>query len=938
MNWLDDFINSRVAKKVVFANYLDHLRMKNEARGDSRYASVEDALQDFAQRTGLTEMQKRGLRRQMFVKMALDLTRIDRDEEKRMVDSGDAPVSILPDVQPGTDKDKLLKRIKQKRKRLETINDPQGNTDVEDRAADESPGSPDEGQLVDPSISMSISGLEPWRVVYAVEEEAEEDPFAGMRGKEEVKGPSKQLLFKRRRKRKGEGATSRKGKILEKRRALEEQLIQHHMEPGGTMENPKWKAGSDFKTRTKLLSDIEDLKAEMAYILRAEKEKKEFETPRGKASSNNEAFLRFLNKALGVKSAKKRREALKKLSPEGLQSAYDEAMEDFRKKKIYYKKSQGRDEEHGDYVKCLIDDWINPGDPSILPLEHLREHAAELIPDVQVAGEEYDDDLIDAYLRKYPGSSFFSREKEIANFTERFVQKSLNKPMTKMPHIATEAEKKQNYTDKVLLDKIIATFRKHGVDPGVHPGQKTRRDLAEEVLDEIKAQINDEYADALIVEHIDEETGDITHSIGQIGRLEEKGINFEDFYDIFRNEVNTTAEAYQGELLRTKAPTRPAKKRWTGTEREEARQKRFKQLHREDLIRELADKLGRRPKKMEIANYIKEQDMVGVKISVTGQRGCWNCGEDHVVYVPNSEIGRNSAICPNCGVYREVLVRSKSPDRGKGYKDHWACPLCGEEHNYVIRDPNERDDPGGSKTYIIYCNESYIDGGEHAVGNSRYVFSLTEEERLVRTEIEDSETEVGAEQFTAPLQVHDRIEHTGMGDGRIVYIEGSHVWANFPADVKTAPLRSLEGEVIRLAQRKDPNMPEWWKVTDVAIDQAAATVAVSLRSPEGDSFTRRYDNLGVLDQAVTIAHEVNLQDLKRLEFGSRRYHRGRIFKKLAKEGCRGYTMFTVDRYTKGSGKYRRKKKKRQGPTGKVELLKNRVLRARTLRRLLGANQ
>ena len=129
-------------------------------------------------------------------------------------------------------------------------------------------------------------------------------------------------------------------------------------------------------------------------------------------------------------------------------------------------------------------------------------------------------------------------------------------------------------------------------------------------------------------------------------------------------------------------------------------------------------------------------------------------------------------------------------------------------------------------------------------------------------------------------------------------------------------------------------MADWWKVTDVAIDNSTQTVAVSLKGPRGESFTRRYDNLNVLDAQVTIAHEVSLQDLQRLEFGSRRKQRIQVLLKIGRAGCKGFEMYTVERFTKGRGKYK-SKTRRKSPRAKIELLRNRVKRARVVRRLLG---
>lgn len=63
--WLDKFLNSdkmvKLAKQIE-ASYIDHVRMIQEGKGLAKWSSVEDALQDFASRHGLTPREVRALR------------------------------------------------------------------------------------------------------------------------------------------------------------------------------------------------------------------------------------------------------------------------------------------------------------------------------------------------------------------------------------------------------------------------------------------------------------------------------------------------------------------------------------------------------------------------------------------------------------------------------------------------------------------------------------------------------------------------------------------------------------------------------------------------------------------------------------------------------------------------------------------------------------
>ena len=109
-DWLDSFDNT---KRVVVANFLDKLSLRLEQNSKKQqHASIEEALEDFAQRTGLNQMQKRALRRQAMLKLAFDFTEVDREHDLQQVEFGDAPASILPGVKPGTENEKKIEKKK----------------------------------------------------------------------------------------------------------------------------------------------------------------------------------------------------------------------------------------------------------------------------------------------------------------------------------------------------------------------------------------------------------------------------------------------------------------------------------------------------------------------------------------------------------------------------------------------------------------------------------------------------------------------------------------------------------------------------------------------------------------------------------------------------------------------------------------------------------
>jgi len=905
-SWLDDFVISGMAKRIVLANYMSHLRLKNEGR--ETYSNVEDALQDFAQRTGLTEMQKRALRRQIFIKMAAALPSLDLKKDKMLFDTGNAPATILPGVKPGSDTAKALEKTRKKPFNKLTDLDQssqQSNRDIEDNAQQKSPGSPDTDSVIDTPSQMASTNYRAGIVIEAVEE----NPWEKLEKKEEP--PRFRFISPKTTRTPGSGAGgSKEAKILEEIRELQTQLVQRFMEPGGTIAKPKWKSLdiSDRKLKIDIVSQINELRGDIADIRFKRQRKEQIESPKNKAAHNNVKFLHFINKGLGAKTDDDRKVGLQRLSPEGLQNLYDRVISVFGKD-IYYRPSQGFDKERGDFVKCMVCDkysktWINQDNPGILPFSHLETHADQLLSgiDLMSAGAgKYREELIDAYLNQFPGAALQSREQELATFVEKLAEKASTQPLIQAPHVATQSEKKLTYTDSVLLDMVLHQFRRFGVDPD----DKTLDDLAKEVLEEIKARLNEEFPDSLAERGPEGEIKFV-----QIGKLDDKNIPFEAFHRAFREEVGLVAEEYRGTFSDFKPSTRRHKRRWTGRERQEARQEWFKQLRKDDVAQQLATELGHWPNEQELTKRLHELDLIQVGISITGARGCWNCGNNELVIVPNKKVNIDSATCPQCGAYREVLVKVSEID--------W-------EQTYVIRDVNEND-PGGPKTYTIWEDPDYIGNGPKAVSNSRFVHILGREEQEIRTRITEPAREQEVPSTPIVLQVGNSIYSEQYGHGRVVYTEGSHTWAAWenPQYQRTAKLQNLKGEVVSL-QSRDPQKSGYYKVADILIDYDNQSVMADLKSVSGVKATRQWDNLGVLQQDVPVATEVDPKDLQRVEYGSRRHDRQRIVCKLAQEKKNRYIVHTINRITK---------KVKPEITSRVDLLKQKIRRTKILKRLL----
>jgi hypothetical protein len=477
-----------------------------------------------------------------------------------------------------------------------------------------------------------------------------------------------------------------------------------------------------------------------------------------------------------------------------------------------------------------------------------------------------------------------------------------------------------------MLNFIEHQFKRFGVDPD-EPGKeaKTLAELAKETLDAIKSRLEEEFPGSLMDVKYDKE-GSKIETMGQIGKVENRKIPFEAFHKAFREEVGEVASEYRGTFSNFRPLTRRQKRRWTRTEREQARQERFKQLRREDIINDLAMELERAPNESEIQERIKELDVVPVNISVTGGRTCWNCGQEATVMVPSHrKIAINSATCPYCGVYREVLVETKVDD-----------PESGWDGIYVIRDPNENS-PGGVEYYVVYEDDNYIGEGPRAVGNSQYVHRLSRAEQEIRTKIVDpnENPEVTKERYEFPLSVRDKVWADQYGNGTVVYIEGSNIWVNFDDNPRTARLEDLEGEVVSIETAKAERSGSY-KVESISIDQDMQTVEVWMRSTDGRLATRHDNNLEVLNQPVAIATEVSLGDLQKVSLGENRLRRQRYLLRLAQGKNK---VVKVERYVKKESRSESEIPEKgqytfKTPSARFDWLQGRIKRGRLLQRLL----
>jgi len=956
-NWLDDFLNSRLMGRVVYGNYLEHLRLKNENdRKLDLYANVEEALKDFAQRTGLTEMQKRALRREVMIRIAVDFTQVNLEHDQQMIDSGDAPAAILPGVEPGSKLEKLI-QLKKKRgpwgKERGLDQDQENDRFIEDNSSTQQQHSGDESQ-VEMNIgdaAQVVGDFQPGLVIEAVDE----DPFATFREEpKEVPISEKPSIYQLKGRDKPVGRPSgpkksyegmKEMRLISEISELKQQLVHHYMEPGGTYKNPKWKIDQEkgktklWRARMHLESQIKVLQRDLDDIRKERADKEERQKPQNRAAANNVKFLTELDTLLRAKKPEARDEAIKKLSDEGMQELFDKAVQKFRKE-MYHRPSQGYDAQKGDYVQCLVcqeegNQWINRANPSILPFWHLQTHENKLLSDVdlwETKSGRYREEIVKGYFRKYPGAALQSREQELAFVTEKNIERARGKSATDVPHVATDVEKQLEYTDQVLLDNIQHQMNRFGVDPG----DIDRDTLAQDILQKIKGRLEKEFPDRFLEEGEDFE----------IGRLESRGVPFMVFQKIFADEVGYVVQHHRGSILRTRAPTRRQKRRWTGPEKRQRVERNLKQVEKQDIIDELTEDLDRPPTKEELRDEMYRRNLVRVNLSVSGGRGCWNCGQKADRWALNETIAFNSVTCPNCGVYREVLIsntgHSKKPEvspgaGAKGELDNqmtrlanigtWECPSCGERKYMVVRDDNKHD-VGGPKTYTVYCDEDYINGGPKAAGNSQYIHVLGRTEREIYKEIDP------ALDISEAFEADEEVQSDRYGYGRVAYVEKSfadsersqkgHVWVDFGRNNPTHKLKDIKDQIVNLKSAAR-HWEGYARVLDVVVKEEEDRIMVSVKGHDGTKITTFYP-ISDINADVPVMTEVTAQDIRKIEATSqKRHHRNLLARKITgKRGCEHREPFIVDRYPKPASKK---------SSIREEVLCKRVLRARILKRI-----
>jgi len=747
--------------KKIFANYLEHLKRTMEDRStNKKQSSVEDALQDFAERTGLSEMQKRALRRQIFVKQAMDFVVPEVKKDKERVDSGDAPPSILPGIKPGDKTDKILQKKKKKPSNLTRRDDSLTYDKTEFDAKD-------------------------------------------MGGLEEASS-RRQNVYAR---------TSLRDKIV----TLQQELVSDYMTPDGTLKNPDWDPEASWEARVELESEINSLLYDYQDAVEQQRDKEEKKSPKGRARKNNVKFLEHFDTALKVKNAEERVQALGRLNERGIQHAFDTALSSFEKEK-YYKKSQGYDKSRGDYVRCMICEWINPNNPSILPVEHLKSH-----------DELSTQDIVQAYLKLYPEGAMQSREQELAAFTDRVMRTALHARPTEAPTIIIDQV--LNYTDEVMLEIV----KHHLARLQVAPYEVNMGDLANQIIEDVKSDLNEEYPG---------------QSFDQVGELDQKEVTSEDFHKILITNIKDAAREYDGLIVRRRA-VQPERKIET---KEELPKFQYENPTEEE---------------------IKENSLVPITLSVDAN-ACWNCGQNHLIHVKNIQKDIVSVTCPTCESYRELAVT-------------WNCPSCDDEKFYVIRDPNENDS-GGTKKYTIFCDQSKINGGENAVGNSKLVHIRGQVQQRVTTELESFEA-TSSETFDERLQVADSVASDQYGFGKVVMLgEGNQIFVDFPENPKTTEIEQSEGEVIFL-QTSRQGYSGHYEVTDIVFEEDK--IIIKMRNEKGMMFSKELSS-SQGKQEIPIATEVARDSLKKSDLDKKRIRRCALLKRCGVE-CQGQEVVEITR-------------------------------------------
>lgn len=910
MNWLNEFFNSPQMRRVVVANYIDHVRQNNAFRGKEKYATIEEALQDFAQRTGLSEMQKRALRRDIFMKVAMDAVKLREKRDMKQVELGEAPPSVLPGVKPGSEREKLL------RKRLK-----------KDPAIAEPPDLPVDTGLADRGVENAISEAQfrPGLIIEAAEEGLFGDVV------EEEEKPKMSLIEPKRPGRPGTGkgrTTSKEQRLIAKIKHLESEIAKI-LQPGSNLEIPIW-SGEEFDRGEKLKSDLLELKVELAELTRNRRRKEEMMKPSAQAARNDVEFRTAVDDVLGIGKGKKhlqeaitqRKEAFQKLSDQGLQEVFDKAVKKF-KKQITYRPSQGQNAEVGDYVKCMICDakkklWVYAENPAILPFWHLLTHEEELLGDVterqidKTSGEKqttwkgktsFHNELVNAYLKKYPGAFLEAREQELARTFESMVENSRGRSLLDPVHVATEQDKGLDYSDEALLESILYQLRRFGVDSN----EKSSEEMAQEVLLAIKSDLDDAFPGQIPMG---------AEGLGEIGKLEDLEIPFNEFQKIFNEQVSETANWYRGTLLRRRPSRRREKVRQTSVSRQEIRKRTGKELEWEKAREELHQELGKAPTDKQIKDRLQEKHMVPVGLGIYGNKSCWKCGEVNIIYTHNSEESIDSVTCPKCGAYKEKLVGGKG-DKGERL-ERWECPKCHESKILVIRDPNITQ-PEAARRYDIYCDERRIGDGPLAKGYSTCVTLVGHESTYTYTPVETQE-ETGL--VTEQVKINDRVRDKTHGLGTIVWIEetkdgpdtavGSKIWVDFDSGagekIKLADavdhIIAISGKYYKLVGAKilpkkgEPEKTETSPEEVVSKEQEEPRedrLMVSLKDQRNNNVVK-FLGAGDLDREYLFLHEVPGSQITKVSyFKERMQRRAQLLKRLANVQCDHSEAFWVYR-------------------------------------------
>lgn len=443
-SWLQHFLDSRVAIKIskkVEANYIERLkRLHEDTRITMQYSSVQDALQDFANRTGLTTLEVRALNRRAVVKLATDFVERDRKTDQRnlainpnLVDHG---IGFAPDDPKLEEKKKVVKEKAIKNKSHQMQHAPIENEQVE--------------EVFHSGIAKTVER----KVIEAVDmfegaEEVSEEP------KKEPESPL--ITRKPRRKQKDKIPSSSKLQRLRRELSRLESRLQSEYKDN----NGDWKKLQpvQIQSRQELLDEINLTKKEInrqSDIAKDQLVDRQISMARQK---NNAEFLSVYEVMAQQMST---------------QQAFDQAVLKVSTN-LLRDQSQLRDEQ-GDKVKCVICQWISPIDPSKLPVSHLRKHESELLEYYIISGAEepevYEEALVMAYTKMYPFASFESRERELASVVRQVNPEAI---------IWTSAERNIERTDDYMISWIMSVFEDY--ETGLN------KTVAKEALGKIKDKL-----------------------------------------------------------------------------------------------------------------------------------------------------------------------------------------------------------------------------------------------------------------------------------------------------------------------------------------------------------------------------------------------------------------------------------------------------------------